>query len=96
MYSRFVGKADCLYMLITVAKPEMINVRLSQTEHDEFKIAAELRGSTMSSLLRQFIVRVIREEKEYSPRAFEGRNNSSGMLTAEITTKAPKQKRNTG
>lgn len=59
-------------MLQIVASPKvkMINVRLKPNTHDEFKIACELRGGSMSSIMHQFIVRTIREEKEREPRAF--------------------------
>lgn len=59
-------------MLRLVASPKvkMINVRLKPETHDEFKIACELRGGSMSSIMHQFIVRTIREEKERDPRAF--------------------------
>ena len=59
-------------MVCFMASPKvrMINVRLKPDTHDEFKIACELRGGSMSSLLHQFIVRTIREEKERDPKAF--------------------------
>lgn len=59
-------------MLIVMASPKvkMVNVRLTPSVHEAFRIAAELRGASMSSLLHQFIVRTIREERELDPRAF--------------------------
>jgi hypothetical protein len=59
-------------MLRLMASPKvrMINVRLKPETHDDFKIACELSGGSMSSILHQFIVRTIREEKEMAPRAF--------------------------
>jgi hypothetical protein len=59
-------------MLVCVAstKTRMINVRLSEKVHEDFKIACELRGVSMSSLMHQYVIRVIREEKEMAPRAF--------------------------
>lgn len=72
-----------MYMVVTVASPKdkMINVRLSPTVHDQFKIACELRGVSMSSLLHQFIVRVIREEKNMDPDAFQ---DTDGLRPARI------------
>jgi hypothetical protein len=60
-------------MLLSVATPKtrMVNVRLTEKVHEDFKIACELRGGSMSSLLYQFIVRTIREEREMEPKAFE-------------------------
>lgn len=62
-----------LNMLDFVASPKakMVNVRLTPIVHDQFKIACDLRGVSMSSLLHQFIVRTIREERELDPKAFE-------------------------
>lgn len=51
-------------------KEVLINIRLKPDTREEFRIAAELRGATMSGLLHQFIVRTIREEKERDPEAF--------------------------
>lgn len=59
-------------MVLMMASPKvkMINVRLTPSVHESFRIAAELRGASMSSLLHQYIVRTIREEKELDPKAF--------------------------
>lgn len=53
-----------------VQKERLVNVRLTPKTHEEFKIACELRGASMSSLLHQFIVRTIREERERDPISF--------------------------
>jgi hypothetical protein len=70
-------------MVLAMASPKvkMINVRLKPDTHDDFKIACELRGGSMSSILHQFIVRTIREEKEMSPRSFN-RIESQGVPLA--------------
>ena len=51
-------------------KDVLVNLRLKPKTRDEFKVAAELRGASMSGLLHQFIVKTIREEKERTPEAF--------------------------
>lgn len=48
----------------------IINLKVPPRTHADFRIAAKLRGSTMSGLLHQYIVKVIREEKERDPDAF--------------------------
>lgn len=58
-----------MYYRMAGPKVKMINVRLTASVHDDFKTACELRGASMSSLLHQFVVRTIREEKEHDPRA---------------------------
>jgi hypothetical protein len=57
-------------MLLFVEKKAILNLRLRPEVRDEFAIAADLRGASMSGLLHQFIVKTIREEKELSPQAF--------------------------
>lgn len=59
-----------MLMLMASPKVKMINVRLKPETHRDFMIACELRGGSMSSILHQFIVRTIREEREMSPKAF--------------------------
>jgi hypothetical protein len=56
--------------LVPSPKSKMINVRLTPSVHDDFKIACDLRGVSMSSAMHQFVVRTIREEKEREPKAF--------------------------
>jgi len=71
-------------MLTLMASPKikMINVRLAPNVHDDFKIACELRGASMSSLMHQFIFRTIREEREASPHAFK--QAPMGILSTNI------------
>ena len=66
-----------MLMLVPSSKVRMINVRLKPEPHDDFKLACELRGGSMSSILHQFIVRTIREEKENEPRAFKRAQTSN-------------------
>lgn len=66
-------------LMIVAVKKAILNLRLRPEVRDEFAVAAELRGASMSGLLHQFIVRTIREEKELSPQSFtksERRANS--------------------
>lgn len=60
-----------MFDFVASPKEKMVNVRLTPAVHDQFKIACDLRGVSMSSLLHQFIVRTIREERELEPKAFE-------------------------
>ena len=78
MSSTFFGK-DVLQGKITgrlwvqmTAKPKksLVTVRLSSQTLADFKVAAELRGASMSALLHQFIVKTVREEREREPNAF--------------------------
>lgn len=55
---------------VPTKKEVLVTVRISEKVRDQFKIACELRGASMSSLLHQFIVRTIREEKDLTPSAF--------------------------
>lgn len=52
------------------AKNKMLAVKMSADILRDFLIAANLRGSTMSALVYQFVLKTIREEKERSPHVF--------------------------
>lgn len=56
--------------LLPKEKLSIINIKVPPQTHVDFRIAAKLRGATMSSLLHQHIVKIIREEKERDPAAF--------------------------
>lgn len=88
---------------VASSKERMVNVRLEPDVHEDFKIACALRGASMSSLLHQYIYRVIREEKALSPQEF-GRSDvqpatdhkvrhvrNLGELTDETKKKAGKR-----
>ncbi len=77
-------------MFITMSRKSMINVRLAEATHEDFKIVAELRGASMSTLLHQFIVKAIREEKEISPQAFQKvpRKDQYALDNAQVFAKA--------
>lgn len=64
-----VDAVSYLYVVAT-NKEVLVTVRAKELVRDEFKIACELRGATMSGLLHQFMVRTIREEKDAAPQAF--------------------------
>src|SRR4051812_6098785 len=56
----------------TLDKKEVrINLKISPTLRAEFHAAAHLRGASMSSLLHQYIVKVVREEKDRSIEQFD-------------------------
>jgi hypothetical protein len=60
-----------MYNVMTTNGKEMnINLRVRKDVREDFKIVADLRGASMSSLIHQFIVKCIREEKKISPDAF--------------------------
>lgn len=51
----------------TLGKKEVrINLKINPRLREEFQAAAHLRGASMSSLLHQHIVKIVREEKERS------------------------------
>lgn len=62
-------------------------LRMTDDLRREFSIAAELRGAKMSSLLHQYIVKVIREEKLANPEAFAVNGNAQettrGVMVVE-------------
>ena len=48
----------------------VLTVKLPPSRLEEFRIAATLRGTTMSSLIQQFVTSVVREEMSVVPQAF--------------------------
>lgn len=48
-----------------------INIRVKPQTRDEFHAVAYLRGAKVSGLLHQYMVKMIREEKERNLEAFE-------------------------
>src|SRR5215208_164834 len=53
-------------------KDVRINLKINPNLREEFQAAAHLRGGSMSGLLHQYIVKVVREEKERDLDAFNG------------------------
>lgn len=70
----FLKKAGSMYTVNTnkLEKDVRINIKVNRKLREEFQIACDLRGATMSTLLHQYIVKTIREEKEQEPAAFAG------------------------
>lgn len=70
-------------------KDKVLNIRLKPQTREEFRIAAELRGATMSSLIHQFVIKTIREERIASPEAFAHLNGGyvPAPIAAEIRQK---------
>ncbi len=60
-----------------------INVRVRRDVREDFKIVAELRGASMSSLIHQFMVKCIREEKKISPESFGNAEKPTGKYEQE-------------
>lgn len=48
-----------------------LNLEMPLEVREEFRIAATLKGLTMSGVLNEYIRRVIREEKQHAPELFE-------------------------
>jgi hypothetical protein len=57
-------------------KSTMLTVKQSPERLEDFRIAAMLRGTTMSALVSQFIAQVVREEMRAVPEAFKRRNRN--------------------
>lgn len=78
-------KSVSLYNVMTLEnKEKLINIRVKELQRDEFRVAAELRGATMSTLIHQFIVKTIREEKERDPDEFK-------LLLKEVRSQSEKE-----
>lgn len=58
------------YTAFVRTKDERINFRISPKTKIELEAVAELRGTSMSGLIHQLIVRAIRDERTADPKAF--------------------------
>jgi hypothetical protein len=77
-------------------KDAMLTVKVAPEVLKEFKIAAELEGGTMSSIVHMFVVRKIRDWKERSPDAFKRRNDSERPVVRAKIGKAKKSRQANG
>lgn len=66
-----MNKGNSLYGVKT--KRSIFNIKINPEVRSEFKVAAELRGATMSSLIHQYIFKYIREVKTEMPEEFEAK-----------------------
>lgn len=79
-------------MLYFVAdKKAIVNLRVRPEVRDQFAIAAELRGASMSGLLHQFIVRTIREERDLNPAAFGQISAVSRTISTSTVDMTPRE-----
>jgi hypothetical protein len=67
------------YVMTTNSKEMNINIRVRRDVRENFKIVADLRGASMSSLIHQFMVKCIREEKKISPEIFRNTEFPAGV-----------------
>lgn len=67
-------------------KEKLLTVRLSEDVHRDYKLAAELKGGTMSGLVHMFIIHTIREQRERNPGMFTRQKNEyeRPVLTAKL------------
>lgn len=76
-----------------MSKEKLLTVRLTPDVHRDYKVAAKLRGASMSSLVHMFVVRTIRDERQDNPRAFEHRSEDRPLITAKIKRPRSKERR---
>jgi hypothetical protein len=63
-----------------------INLKVNERLRDEFRISAKLEGMDMSTMLRNFIIRTVREAKERDPDEFPPRDKpGTGGLSGGVT-----------
>lgn len=58
------------YMIEDESERKLLTVKLDKETIADFQISAKSRGATMSSLVHQFVLKTIREEKERFPQKF--------------------------
>ncbi len=55
---------------VATNKEKLLTVKVAPQVLQDFKVAAELKGGTMSALVHMFVVQTIREQKERNPESF--------------------------
>lgn len=81
----FVENQYCgIYNVMTLKKEVNLNVRIRSDVRDDFKIVAELRGISVSGLLHQYMVKLIREEKERDPEAFKREVSNIKLIPGDV------------
>ena len=73
-------------------KQKMLTVKVAAPVLQDFKIAAELKGGTMSAIVHMFVVHTIREQKERNPEAFEKARKTSRTSRPLVRLKGDKGK----
>lgn len=59
-------------------KDVLFNLKINSQTREEFRLAAELEGLSMSALLHQFIVKKIHEQRQQHPAAFSSLDAPQG------------------
>jgi hypothetical protein len=65
-------------------KNALFTVKVAPTRLEEFRIAATLRGTTMSALVQQFMTQVVREEMVAVPEAFRRRHQVESSSLVDL------------
>jgi antitoxin component of RelBE/YafQ-DinJ toxin-antitoxin module len=82
----------CMNVVVTEKlKESWLQIRIDEDTKADAKVAARLRGLSLSSLVHSLLVRVIREEKELSPRAFVKEPKRKTVPTTKIKVGATKE-----
>lgn len=84
-----------MLQIVSQIKERMLTVRLTPEVLAEYKIAARLKGSSMSNLVHMYIFQVIREQKERNPEAFKNEFERP-VVRAKIRRTKGKSKQNKG
>ena len=76
-------------------REKLLTVRVRPEVLKDFKIAAEVKGGTMSGLIHMFVVQTIRDQKERNPEAFSKHQNNGErpVIRARIQSQKKKQRK---
>lgn len=81
-----------MYMQRLAVKEKLLTVRVKPAVLQDFKIAAEAQGATMSALVHMFVVRTVREAKNANPEAFRPRESERERPVIRAKIKRPRNK----
>lgn len=81
---------------VATHKDALLTVKVAPHVLKDFKVAAELKGGTMSALVHMFVVQTIREQRELNPEAFRKRNEyERPLVTARVRAQSRKKQHRT-
>lgn len=66
---------DIYNVMTKINKEVNVNLRVREDVRDNFKIVAESRGASVSGLIHQFMVKLIKEERDLYPHLFEAKTS---------------------
>lgn len=76
-------------------KEVLMTLRVRPDVRDSFRVAADMKGATMSGLIHQFMMRTIRDIQETYPEEFKTKLRELEQADLQIAKAAPAARKST-